>query len=86
MVSAHFEALGHRRGEANRVTAEALLDAIADFLRKLVHQIALRSKCPQRDMFISVPTPALGRTRIFGYFAAAVSADRKRTRGVHYAG
>jgi len=38
MIAAHFEAFGHRRGEANRMAAQALFDAMTGFMGELIHR------------------------------------------------
>jgi hypothetical protein len=38
MLTAHFEAFGHRRGEADRMAAQTLFYAMARFLRELIHR------------------------------------------------
>jgi hypothetical protein len=38
MLAAHFEAFRHRRGEADRMAAQALFYAVARFLGELIHR------------------------------------------------
>jgi hypothetical protein len=38
MIAAHFEALGHRGSQANRVAAQALFYAMTGFLGELIHR------------------------------------------------
>jgi len=37
MIAAHFEAFRHRRGEANRMAAQALFYAMTGFVGELIH-------------------------------------------------
>jgi hypothetical protein len=39
MIAAHFEGFGHGRGEANRMAAQALFDAMTDFMGELIHRL-----------------------------------------------
>jgi hypothetical protein len=72
MIAAHFETLGHRGSQANRMAAQALFNAMTGFLGELIHCENLWARLRRNARpAISVPlTPislscALGRSILF---------------------
>src|SRR4029077_15319310 len=39
MIAAHFETFRHGRGKTNRMAAQALFDAMTDFMGELIHRL-----------------------------------------------